>query len=140
MNYQTHPTIHEILKLENIQTWDGSGEFPAFRVCWPQTDAPTASGRWIMHSESIAMAFVARNPHLPWMMWYWTVTIQPSTCSILHKQLEKMIRGSECKKNFQVSSTIDEDWWIWSLDCSWRNGWMWEVLRSNLGKCDFCYD
>jgi hypothetical protein len=62
-----------------------------------------------MHPTPLALAPIAQNSISPLMELLGTVAIPHSTPSKQLKQMEKKMIGVERKKNFKVSSTIDEN-------------------------------
>lgn len=140
MLFQTHMNIKHFLRFEFYQPGNGSVEIEWIHAFWLQTGTAYSSGRWVMHPVSIVMVSRAWNPNFPWMMLLGTVTMQSFFHSKLHKQLEMMMIGVECKRNFEVWLRFEEDWWILVFGVFLRFWWIWEVLDPILGNVIFCYD
>ena len=115
------------MRFEFYSPGHGSDETDGIRAFLPQTDALDASRSWMMRLCSSKTASNAHNLDLPLMMLLWTVTFYHSFCSNDQKQLMRMMIQDQCKKIFEVWSTIDEDWWIWRFLCSWDS---WENVMS----------
>jgi hypothetical protein len=139
MNYTKHMPIEWNVTFEFQHTCYGSVNRVVLCANQPQTDAPTASGSWVMCSESIAMASTAQASISPLMEWYWTAAISYSSPSKLSKQFERMIVEVQCKKNLEYWLRIDDEIWIWRFLCSWGFERIWWVLDPTLGNVWFCY-
>ena len=111
-----------------FQTWNGRVCSCSFEPHFHKTDEEKLWWRWLMHPNPRALASIAQNPISPLMELLGTAMIRSFFLLKLPKQIWMKVNGVQCKKNFQVSSTIDEDWWIWSFDCSWGFWWIWEVF------------
>ena len=139
-SFQTHTTIKHILKFEIHSPGDDSAGIGVLVLRFPQTDAVETCGRWMLRSGSIAIAPNAPNRNSPWMMQTWTVEFWCEFDDEIQKQMEMMMKQDQHNKNFRIWARIEEVLVNLAFWCSWR---IWENsknLRSDFGKCVFCYD